>query len=448
MNGLLLTDAPRSECDPEVAAPDDSCFVRHALTGVFAEPEVELAFTVGFFRDAFPLHAILLATIVVIQLVVLLWNAMSWTTEAVFLIIVTVSLVGRVLIHRAQDQVLSQWLGSRYWTVSMVLGVVVDVGAYEMDPELACRNAHEQDVAFWFVSLLFALVNGSHGMGFLHKTSLAVMMLIDFLTVPASCGDLTLMFSSGGAIVVGYVIAHVAELHMRRTFAEKRAAEARAAVAEAGLEAAERRERMAAGQAAPTVFEIMQAHIRPHEYSPIRQIGRGSSADQVVLMKAERTGVQVVGKCIKIAVGDDEHCSDIQREVRILMKVRHPHIIEYIDTFLMPGPSICIVMEFAAGGDLGKFIRTAQGKLTVLSEAAAAAPSPSELIKPVQIRNWLAQLCSGLQHLHLHRVLHRDLSPKNVLCAGATSCPPFEAPAAPFMMTSEPRATACLRRAG
>ena len=129
-------------------ALDDSSLARHALTGAFEEPAVEVAFTVGFFRDAFPLHVFLLATMVVIQLFVLFGHAESWSTEVVFLILGIIALIGRVLLHRVHDQVLSQRLGSRFWTASMVLGLVVDIGAFLVDPELVCRNAEKQGVVF------------------------------------------------------------------------------------------------------------------------------------------------------------------------------------------------------------------------------------------------------------------------------------------------------------
>ena len=66
---LLDPDTPRSDRDPEAAAavPDD-CFARHPITGAFTKPAVESAFSVGAFRDAFPLHAVLLAVAVVVQL--------------------------------------------------------------------------------------------------------------------------------------------------------------------------------------------------------------------------------------------------------------------------------------------------------------------------------------------------------------------------------------------
>ena len=64
--------------------------------------------------------------------------------------------------------------------------------------------------------------HGSHGMGFLHKLSLAVLLLIeDLVIMVASCGELALGLGSAGTLVLGFVGAHLVELRMRRLFAEK-----------------------------------------------------------------------------------------------------------------------------------------------------------------------------------------------------------------------------------
>jgi hypothetical protein len=240
---LLDPDTPRSDRDPEAAAavPDD-CFARHPITGAFTKPAVESAFSVGAFRDAFPLHAVLLAVAVVVQL-----NLARQTLHAIAVmpsgspnarnvvlslsIICIIGLVGRVRLHCMQDlQVRSQRLGSALWTASVVLVFVVGanynvnviVSAYVTRSGRTCTAMRTQHLQSPILYLIFALVNGSHGMGFLHKTALLVLVLISDLMMRVVCDELALALSSAGALVVGYVAAHLAELHMRRAFAEKR----------------------------------------------------------------------------------------------------------------------------------------------------------------------------------------------------------------------------------
>jgi len=102
---------------------------------------------VEFFREAFPLHAILLATIAVFELFPLFLPRWSWGAEALYnLIIAASALVGRVRLHRMQDPVLSQRLGSWLCTASAVLSVILDVSSYVADSERACTPVRMQAV--------------------------------------------------------------------------------------------------------------------------------------------------------------------------------------------------------------------------------------------------------------------------------------------------------------
>ena len=222
---LANPNTPLSERDPEAAAAQDA-FARHPLTGAFTEPAVEAAFAVGFFRDAFPLHALLFAAGAIVYLFTLFGSA--WRDDVLLLIISLVCLVGRVRLHRMQDQVRSQWLGSWLWTGSVVLGVALDVSDYVNDSDRTCTAVRKLGVyVFPLLYLALALVNGSHGLGFLHKGALLLFLVETLIMLYGSCGELALALSMGGALAVGYIVAHLVELRMRREFAEKRRAEER-----------------------------------------------------------------------------------------------------------------------------------------------------------------------------------------------------------------------------
>ena len=44
------------------------------------------------------------------------------------------------------------------------------------------------------------------------------------------------------------------------------------------------------------------------------------------------------------------------RELDILQKISHPFVIKYMEEFLYKGETLCIVTQFANGGDFEKFI--------------------------------------------------------------------------------------------
>ena len=64
------------------------------------------------------------------------------------------------------------------------------------------------------------------------------------------------------------------------------------------------------------------------------------------------------------------------------------------------GNLLCIVMEYAPNGDLGRFIK----KGNELKKAF-----PEEIIW-----KYFMQICEGLQALHAAKIIHRDIKPMNI----------------------------------
>ena len=119
-------------------------------------------------------------------------------------------------------------------------------------------------------------------------------------------------------------------------------------------------------------------------------------------------------------------------------------------------------MEYAPGGDLAKVIRTAQRDLASArqvrkwamgvgreaasggaanadvgagaADAGAAAALvegeaegevsslPVRLLPTSRVHTWLSEVAGALRHIHAMCVLHRDLSPKNVLLTADLRC--------------------------
>ena len=88
-------------------------------------------------------------------------------------------------------------------------------------------------------------------------------------------------------------------------------------------------------------------------------------------------------------------------EVRILASLDHPNIIAYKEAFFDdPSSTLCIVMEFASGGDL-------LGKVEKL-KARGARFSEKDLW------SYLIQSLRGLEYLHNSSICHRDLKCANM----------------------------------
>ena len=89
-------------------------------------------------------------------------------------------------------------------------------------------------------------------------------------------------------------------------------------------------------------------------------------------------------------------------EVDVLKKLQHPNIVAYRDSFRIPSEqSLCIVMEYAAGGDLGSLIDDRKQSGGRFHEA--------------EVLRILAQCADALNYCHTTcHLLHRDLKPANV----------------------------------
>jgi NIMA (never in mitosis gene a)-related kinase len=98
-------------------------------------------------------------------------------------------------------------------------------------------------------------------------------------------------------------------------------------------------------------------------------------------------------------MADQKQREKCLREVDIMKKLNHPHIIKYIDSFIHNNELI-IVTEWAERGDLKKLIKEKEAEDLQFDE-----PNIWELMK---------QIASALRHMHDKRIMHRDLKPANI----------------------------------
>lgn len=107
----------------------------------------------------------------------------------------------------------------------------------------------------------------------------------------------------------------------------------------------------------------------------------------------EKVAIKVVDKGSMSDIDDIER---IYRETFILTSLNHRHIIKLIEVIDTP-TNIMLVMEYAAGGDLLKYLQTHKR----LDEREA-----------FRLFN---QIMSGVEYCHRMKILHRDLKLDNIL---------------------------------
>lgn len=109
-----------------------------------------------------------------------------------------------------------------------------------------------------------------------------------------------------------------------------------------------------------------------------------------------RTGQSVAIKAVrKDKVEKGNLTAHVKREVSIMRRLRHPHIIRLLEV-LASKTKIYFVMEFAKGGEL--FAKVAKGRF-------------SEDLS----RRYFHQLIAAVGYCHSRGVYHRDLKPENLL---------------------------------
>ena len=138
------------------------------------------------------------------------------------------------------------------------------------------------------------------------------------------------------------------------------------------------------------------------KYKIIKEIGKGNYGKALLVQSLKDKNLYVI-KIIDISNFNSEQYESAIYEVNVLKSLNHPYIIKHIESFCESN-SLCIVMEYADSGDLGKLIKSQQQIGIYLKEDI--------------VLNWFVQLCYALKYLHEKKIIHRDLKLSNVfLCS-------------------------------
>src|SRR5688572_13657562 len=131
-------------------------------------------------------------------------------------------------------------------------------------------------------------------------------------------------------------------------------------------------------------------------YEILNRLGAGGMGE---VFKARHLHLNTF-RCIKVmkqALLDDENIRNrFLREARLATQIHHPNIAAVHDFFLGEGGSY-MVTEFIDG-------------TTVRQWSAAYGPFPLAVAADVA-----SQVLAGLDHIHRRGLLHRDISPDNVM---------------------------------
>ncbi len=134
-------------------------------------------------------------------------------------------------------------------------------------------------------------------------------------------------------------------------------------------------------------------------YTLKKILGRGGMG-VVWLARDEELERDVALKFLpEIVAMDREAIRDLKRETRRSLDLTHSHIVRIYD-FIQDTRTAAISMEYVAGDTL----------------AARKIDQPRGCFDPVDLREWVKQLCEALDYAHgKAQIVHRDLKPANLM---------------------------------
>lgn len=130
--------------------------------------------------------------------------------------------------------------------------------------------------------------------------------------------------------------------------------------------------------------QTLQTKVAIKEYFPKEVVGRDKDSCTVVVRSAQEEDL--------FKTGMDQFLN----EARLLAKFSHPNIIRVLDFFAENGTAY-LVMEYHQGINLVEYISAHGGSL-----------------EEDRIRKIMLPILDGLQEVHAHGVLHRDIKPQNI----------------------------------
>jgi len=147
-------------------------------------------------------------------------------------------------------------------------------------------------------------------------------------------------------------------------------------------------------------------HIGP--YLVGTKVGEGATG---AVYHAVRTadGLEVALKVMKRALsGDATFRARFRREARVAAEVQHPNLVPVVE-FGEEGRLVFVATEFRDGGSLADLIET-DGRLPL-----------------ADCKRLAGEIAAGLEALHEHEIVHRDVKPSNVMLdrAGTASLTDF-----------------------
>jgi MAP/microtubule affinity-regulating kinase len=134
------------------------------------------------------------------------------------------------------------------------------------------------------------------------------------------------------------------------------------------------------------------------DYTVGRQLGQGAYATVKYAVHKRTNHKFAVKTYDKVRLLDPSRKKSVHREIKILGKLEHPHIVKLFDTIEAPR-QLHLVMEYLAGGSLHYHLKR----------------SPNRHLTEAETKRLFRQVLSAIEYCHSLNVTHRDLKLENIL---------------------------------
>src|SRR5580692_11281127 len=135
----------------------------------------------------------------------------------------------------------------------------------------------------------------------------------------------------------------------------------------------------------------------PRTYRTLSLIGRGSFAEVYKAEHVETTEVVALKVLQLHRAANPKTRERHRREGEFLLLMNHPNIVRVRDIIDLPTGHVVLVMDLLVGRTLGRLRADCGGKIPINTALEI-----------------MVQVCSALEEVHNHDVVHRDIKPDNV----------------------------------